>query len=102
MAEERIEREREFEIRSSSQDIRAFMGTDIWADLESELRFRLEIAQAVLETTIDTENMLRTQGAVGELRLLLDLPESLAADVETNERKRRESKEGKEKYSGRI
>ena len=96
MAEERIEREREFEIRSSSQDIRAFMGTDIWADLESELRFRLEIAQAVLETTIDTENMLRTQGAVGELRLLLDLPESLAADVETNERKRRESKEGKE------
>ena len=93
MAEERVERDREFDIRSNSRDIRAFIDTDIWIDLKSELKFRLKIAQAVLETTLDTENMLRTQGAVGELRLLIDLPESLATDVELNERKRKESKE---------
>ena len=91
MAKERIERE--FDIRSNSRDIRAFIDTDIWFDLKSELKFRLEIAQAVLETTLETENMLRTQGAVGELRLLIDLPEALATDVELNERKRKESKE---------
>ena len=91
MAKERIERE--FDIRSNSRDIRAFIDTDIWIDLKSELKFRLKIAQAVLETTLDTENMLRTQGAVGELRLLIDLPESLETDVELNERKRKESKE---------
>ena len=93
MAKERVERDREFDIRSNSRDIRAFIDTDIWIDLKSELKFRLKIAQAVLETTLDTENMLRTQGAVGELRLLIDLPESLATDVELNERKRKESKE---------
>ena len=91
MAKERIERE--FDIRSNSRDIRAFIDTDIWIDLKSELKFRLKIAQAVLETTLDTENMLRTQGAVGELRLLIDIPESLATEVELNERKRKESKE---------
>lgn len=93
MADERTERERKFNIRSSSEDIRSFKATDIWIDFENELKFRLEIAQAVLETTLDTENMLRIQGAVGEIRLLLDLPESLATDVEINERKRKEFKE---------
>ena len=93
MADERIEREREFELKSSSADIRAFLSSDIWFDLEDELKERLEVAQGILERELDTDNMLRLQGAVGEIRLLLSLPESLAADVEITERKRMESKE---------
>ena len=87
-----MEREKD-EPRSSSSEIYAFMKTDVWADLEEELGLRLEVTQKLLEKEGEVEIMYRLQGAVGELRLLLDLPESLATEVKLIEKRKLEKRE---------
>lgn len=87
-----MEREKD-DPRSSSAEIEAFIRTDIWADFKEELELRLDVTQKGLETAIDHNVMLRLQGAVGELRLLLDLPESLATEVKLIEKRKLEKRE---------
>ncbi len=87
-----MEREKD-DPRSSSAEIEAFIRTDIWIDLKEELELRLEVAQLGLESAVKHEVMLRLQGAVGELRLLLDLPESLATEVKLIEKRKLEKRE---------
>lgn len=86
---------REDEPRSSSAEVRAFIsGNGVWADIRDELELRLEMANIALGGLKDLNDILVTQGAVAELRFLIDLPDALADEVRLNEKKRIEKKEG--------
>ena len=64
----------------SREKYREFFDGEIWADLLDILEGRLMEARAVLETESDNINILKTQGAIAELKNLIDLQETLMED----------------------
>ena len=69
-------------LKVSAEKYKEFFQGEVWADLEDILGGRLQYAKALLETEIDHTNILRIQGAIEELRYLLDLQESIMEDYE--------------------
>lgn len=74
-------------IKVSREHYREFFDGEVWADLVDILAGRLQYARALLETHKDHVEILKTQGAIEELKYLIDLQDTIMEDYTFEEGK---------------
>ena len=87
--------EKEDIIHSTVSQLEEFFASPVWRDLEEYLNDSLKAHQILMETS-EGVHLYRLQGAVTELRTLLNIPATLLEELKLD----KEKKEGEEEEKG--
>lgn len=95
--EEETEETKEEEFKCSLEQMEAFLISSVWEELKSKIEGSVKLAQMKLEVERDSIGMYRAQGALEELRIMLNFPltirDTLRAERDIEEEKEKEKGE---------
>ena len=82
------------------EEYKAFKVSHVGQDYDATLRARLEEARFLMETETEHVELLKLQGSIAELKLLIGLPDRMISDIEHDNAKQEEPSDRGEEDTG--